>query len=113
MTTIKSFSHKNNHAIAWGSSCSQLGSAVIVPFLPKITFTEFLMYVSSPLGIWFGTSILSINPFNSRRKCASKRKAREGNFVHSIAEEMRDRKMQGLQMIVQDLSKRMKQTEHI
>ena len=111
VTSVETFSHLNDDTISLGSTCSNRPS-LRIQFLPRITVMEFVMYVSSALGIWFGTSILSINPFNSRRKCASKRKAREGNFVHSIAEEMRDRKMQGLQMIVQDLSKRMKQMEH-
>ena len=112
VTSVETFSHLNNDTIALGSTCSNRPS-LRIQFLPRITSIEFVMYVSSSLGIWFGTSILSINPFNSRRKFVTKRKVRQGNFFHSIASELRDRKMQSLQIVVQDLSKRMKQMEHI
>ena len=112
VTIAETFSLLMNKTIALGSTCSNRPS-VTIQFLPRITVMEFVMYVSSSLGIWFGISILSINPFNSRRKCVRKRKARQGNFVHSIAEELRDRRVQGLRKIVHDLNKRVKQLEHI
>lgn len=71
------------------------------------------MYVSSSLGIWFAMLILSVNPFNSRPKYARERLARRRNFVYSIAEELRDKRLQGLQMVVQDFKKKMKQVEDI
>ena len=71
------------------------------------------MYMSSSLGIWFGTSILSINPFNGRRKCVRKGKARQRTFLHFLALELRDRRAQGLRILVQDFNKRMRKLEHI
>ena len=112
VTAAETFTTLRNNTIALGSTCSNRPAVVII-FLPRIILMEFLMYVSSSLGIWFGTSILSINPFNSRRKCVTKRKVRQGNFVHSIASEVRDRRVQGLQIIVCDFNKRIRHMEHI
>ena len=112
VTGVESFSYLNNHTIELGSTCSNR-PAVDIQFQRKITIMEFVMYVSSSLGIWFGISILSINPFSGRGNGIKKRKTRPGNFVHSIALELRDRRVQGLQMVAHDFNKRLRQLEHI
>ena len=48
--------------ISISSVCSKR-PAVIVQYLPKVVLIDFIMYISSSFGIWFGFSILSINPF--------------------------------------------------
>ena len=110
VTAVETFTPLSNNTVALGSTCSNR-PAVIIQFLPRIPFMEFIMYISSSLGIWFGISVLSINPFNSRRKSVGKQKARPRNFIHSVAEELRDRRVQGLQMVVQDFNKRIRQIE--
>ena len=112
VTVVDSFAFLYNNTITIASGCSKR-PAVIIKHLPRVTLMEFVMYVSSSLGIWFGISILSINPFNSRRKCVRKRKARQTTFVHSITEELRDRRVQGLQLVAHDFNKRLRQLEHI
>ena len=112
VTGVASFSYVKNNTIELASTCSNR-PAVIIQFLPKITPMELVMYVSSSLGIWFGTSILSINPFNSRCKCVTNAKTRQENFVYPIPEQLRDRRMKGLRVVVQDFNKRIRQLEHI
>ena len=112
VTVTETFLYYNKETIALASTCSNRPS-VTIQFLPRITFMEFVMYMSSSLGIWFGISIMSINPFNSRRKCVTKRKVRQKTFLHSLASELRDRRVQSLRIIVQDLNKRVKELEHI
>ena len=112
LTNINTFPRLNQNSLTIGSTCSNR-PAVIIKYMPRITVMELVMYVSSSLGIWFGTSILFINPFNNKRNCDNKRNTRQKNFVHSIALELRDRRTQGLRIIVHDLNKRMRQVEHI
>ena len=76
VTIAQTFSLLMNETIALGSTCSNRPS-VTIKFVPRITFMEFVMYVSSSLETWFGISILSINPFNSKRKCVWKQKTRQ------------------------------------
>ena len=68
----------------------------------------------SPVYLEFGLeSVLLLNQFNSGCKCVRKEKARQTNCAYSIALESRHRKVQGLQMVVQNLNKRMRQVEHM
>ena len=111
VTGVDALAYLLNNTITIGSGCSKR-PAVIIQYLPRITFMEFVMYVSSSLGIWFGTSILSINPFNSKRKCVRKGKARQTNFVHSIASEL-SYQMQSLRTVVEDFNNRIRHLENI
>ena len=112
VTDVTSTEHFRNGLVSIASSCSPR-PVVIIEYLPRIPFMEFITFVSSSLGIWFGISILSINPFNNGPKCVTKRKARQTNFVHLIASELRDRRMQGLPMVVEDHNKRIRQLENM
>ena len=104
VTDVTSYDTFVNGLVSIVSSCSKR-PVVIIEYLPRITLMEFAMYISSSFGIWFGISILSINPFNSRRKCGKKRKAKQTNIHHFMGEELRDQ-MQSLQLVVEDLKKR-------
>lgn len=52
---------------------------VTVVYLPKIEFSELIVYVLSCVGTWFGISILSLNPVKLIVNC--KNKAKTGNYV--------------------------------
>ena len=112
VTDVSSSEYLHKGSIYIGSSCSNRPK-VIIEYLPRITLIEFAMYISSSLGMWFGISILSINPFNSKRKYGRNEKAKETNFTHPITAKLRDRRMESLPMLVQNLEKRMRQLEHI
>ena len=66
VTNLKAVPYKLNATLSIVSSCSNKPT-VIIQYLPRITFMELFMYVSSSLGIWFGISVLSINPFQVNR----------------------------------------------
>ena len=112
VTNTNTFSHKYNNSITLESTCSNR-PAVIMQYLPRITIMELVMYVSSSLGIWFGTSILSINPFNNRRKNGRKRKTRQTIIVHSTGEKLGNLKVQvqSLSIVIEDLKNRLREVE--
>ena len=112
VTDVSSTAYLRNGSVSLTSSCSKR-PMVIIEYLPRITLMEFVMYISSAFGIWFGISVFSINPFNNRRKFKRTDKGRQRIIVRSTPEELPDRRVQGLQMMVQDLNKRVKQLEHI
>lgn len=58
------FLHFDTISIA--SACSNR-PAVVIQHKPKVTLMEVLIYMSSSLGIWFGISFMSINPFQAYR----------------------------------------------
>ena len=66
VTTTKTAPSKED-GLSFSSICSNR-PAVIVQYLPRITFMELLMYASSSLGIWFGVSFFAINPFKGSQK---------------------------------------------
>ena len=111
VTDVSSTEMLYNGLVSIGSCCSKR-PMVIIEYLPRIPFMEVIMYVSSSLGFWFGISILSINPFN-RRKSGRKTNARQRTFIDFIASELRNRRTEGLRIVVHDLNKRMRQVEHI
>ena len=66
--------------ISISSVCSKK-PAVIIQYLPKVVLMDFIMYISSSFGIWFGISILSINPF---KRSVPKGKIRNTNFKPTL-----------------------------
>ena len=52
------------NTISISCTCSNR-PAVFIEYLAKVILMDFIMYVSSAFGIWFGISILSINPFKN------------------------------------------------
>ena len=66
VTDVSSTQELNSRLLTITSSCSTR-PMVIIEYLPRIPLMEFVMYISSSIGIWFGTSVLSINPFNRPR----------------------------------------------
>lgn len=51
-----------------------------IAYYPKLSMTEWLIYVFSCLGSWFGVSMMGLNPFNSNwlKRLREKRRARNG-----------------------------------
>ena len=88
VTGIDSFAFLLNNTITIASGCSKR-PAVIIKYLPRITFMEFVMYVSSSLGIWFGISVLSINPFN-RRKTIRTLTSKQAQVISQIVQHYRN-----------------------
>lgn len=108
VTDVSSSEYLQNGLISIGSSCSNK-PVVTIEYLPRITFMEFVMYISSSLGIWFGISVLSINPFN-RSKCGGVARTIKTRKHYSYGNESRDFR-ETLRMAVQDLNRRVKQIE--
>ena len=50
---------------------------------------DFIMYVSSAFGIWFGISILSVNPF---KNTLPKSNISNTNLNHTLNNQVRDMK---------------------
>ena len=70
-----------NNTLSVVSLCSNRPNVVIIHF-PRISFMDLILYSSSSLGLWFGFSVLSMNPFKSnryRRLCKQKRTTRSCN----------------------------------
>ena len=63
--------------ISVASVCSNR-PAVVIKYMARVTFMEILIYMSSSLGIWFGMSIMAINPFEYK---SIRTKAKSGNIV--------------------------------
>ena len=99
------------HGLTITSTCSKK-PAVIIQYFPRITFIEFVMYASSSLGIWFGVSFLAINPFQSSQKQVLKiiQLKPQNNVLRFLRHEIRG-SSKNLEMVVQDLNKRVKQLE--
>ena len=76
---------------------------VFIQYLPRITFMEFILFISSSLGIWFGVSIISVNPFGGNN-CTkiTKRNKVSNNTVSELREitariEIQESKMRQLE----------------
>ena len=108
VTGADTFPNLLNNTITISSGCSKR-PAVIIQYLPRITLMEFVMYISSSLGIWFGISVLSLNPSN-RSKCDGVAERIKTKKDYSYGKESRDFR-ETVRMAVNDLNRRVKQIE--
>ena len=97
------------NTLSISSSCSNR-PAVIVQHLPKVMFIDFIMYVSSSFGIWFGISILSINPF---KNTLLKAKIRNTNFTRTLNNRVSESKITDLQLTRNDSNRGLKQAKNM
>ena len=109
VATTKHFASKQNGLITISSTCSNR-PAVIIQYLPRITFMELAMYASTSLGIWFGVSFLAINPFKDNQKQYLKTTRNEVS-LNFFRQERHDTVI-SLHTFVKDLDRRMKQIEN-
>ena len=56
---------KLNETLSIVSACSSRPS-VSIEYLPRVSLMDLILYCSSSLGIWFGFSVISINPFQGK-----------------------------------------------
>jgi hypothetical protein len=65
VTTVRimPYTLKNTINIAAGCPARPL---VRIKFIPRMNTYEFILFTCSCFGIWFGVSIISLNPFDSR-----------------------------------------------
>jgi hypothetical protein len=54
------------NSISIASTCSNRPTTQIV-FTPKITIIDYVVYLSGCYGIWFGVSVISLNPFSKKK----------------------------------------------
>ena len=108
VTDVSSTPELYNGLITIMSSCSNR-PVVVIEYLPRITLMEFVMYISSSFGIWFGVSVLSINPFYSNKCEGANRRMQTRNY-YSYRNEKRDFG-ETIRMAVQDFRRRVRQTE--
>ena len=109
VTGVDTLAFLLNNTITIAGGCSKR-PAVIIQYLPRITFMEFVMYVSSSLGIWFGISVMSINPFNSSN-CDRVMRRMKTRKHYSYGNESRDFR-ETVRMAVHDLNRRVRQMEN-
>ena len=111
VTSISVSGNLRNDRVSIVSSCSNR-PATIIQFVPKISFMEFILYISSSLGIWFGISIFSINPFkNSRMKLMAIIK--QTSNANTEFNECRGLTVNELGILYHNLHRRFKKIEHI
>ena len=110
MTSTTAYPYLKNNSVSIASSCSQR-PVTVIQFLPRITFMEFILYISSSLGIWFGISIFSINPFKkSRLKVISiTKQTRNENAEYN---ECRELTVSELRVLYNELNRRVNQIEN-
>jgi hypothetical protein len=58
------------NSISITSTCSIRPTTQIV-FIPKITIIDYIVYLSGCFGIWFGVSVISLNPFSTKKLAKS------------------------------------------
>ena len=107
MTTAKTLPYIFNETLTVISSCSKR-PITIIQYLPRITFMEFVMFISSSLGIWFGVSVLSINPFisgNKKKETQPRTKAMLNGHTLSF-------RMNALEITMQEFNNRLRQLEN-
>ena len=97
------------NTLSISSTCSNR-PAVIVEHLPKVMFMDFVMYVSSSFGIWFGFSILSINPF---KKTFRKRKITNSTFKSTLNNRVSESKTKDFKFTKTDSIRRLQQAENM
>ena len=83
VSNLETLPLRRSNTLSIVSRCSTRPT-VVIQHLPRITFMEFILYISSSLGIWFGVSIISVNPFggNSCTKIAKRRKIGNTTVYH-------------------------------
>ena len=110
VSSLQSFPVFYNNSLSVGSICSNRPNVVIVHF-PRISLMDLILYSSSSLGLWFGFSVLSMNPFQSnrcRRLCKEKQTTRSCCNKNDLCDVcIRN------QATIQDLSHRMKRLENL
>ena len=65
VTSVASDAFKFNETLSIVSACS-IRPTVAIQYLPKLTLMDLILYCSSSLGIWFGFSVISVNPFHGK-----------------------------------------------
>ena len=104
---------KSMESLSISSSCSRR-PVVFVQYLPRIVFMEFALYVSSCLGIWFGVSVISLNPFKSKKNVAIHRNTKIISTRQSFVEQLRNKtKNCAITKRFGDIDKRMSQMESL
>ena len=107
VTTAKTLPYIFNQTLTVISSCSKR-PMTIIQYLPRITLMEFVMFISSSLGIWFGVSVLSINPFANRNKKLDKQ-SRFKTMLHDHTPFFR---INALEITMQEFNNRLRQLEN-
>ena len=103
VTVMRHYPQKGE--MSFVSRCSDRPK-VAIEFLAKLSLMEFILYCSSSLGLWFGISLVSVNPFEKYRQA---RKARNTNSVchcleiHGVS----------LQSTAENFSRRIRQLEKV
>jgi len=66
LTTLEPDSWMINNSISITASCPRQASTII-NYIPNLLLLDFIVYISSSVGIWFGISFIHINPFSSSK----------------------------------------------
>jgi len=67
ITNVRGFHWMVNESVSLSSRCD-LKPSIIVSHQAKLVFLDFFIYISSSIGVWFGMSIIKMNPFIFNRK---------------------------------------------
>ena len=97
--------------ISIASVCSNR-PAVVIKYMARVTFMEILIYMSSSLGIWFGMSIMAINPFEYK---SIRTKMQSRNIVLNRTRNnlLLEPKIKTLERVISDCQRRLRQLENI
>ena len=98
-----------NNTLSVGSICSNRPNVVIVHF-PRISLMDLILYSSSSLGLWFGFTVLSMNPFQSNR-CRTLWRQKTTTRSSCNKDDLRNVYLR-TQATVQDFSYRLRQVEN-
>ena len=109
VTDVISTEFLRNGLVSILSSCSNR-PVVTIQYLPRITLLEFILYISSSLGIWFGISVFSVNPFNGN-KCERRMRRMKTRKHYSFDNELCDLR-ETLKMVIQDFNRRFTHIEN-
>ena len=64
LTTLEPDSWMINSSISITASCPRQASTII-NYIPNLLLLDFIVYISSSIGIWFGISFIHMNPFET------------------------------------------------
>ena len=98
VSSVRTQNHGLNKTLSIVSACSNRPS-VSIDYLPKLTLMDLILYCSSSLGIWFGFSIISVNPFHGRN----------GKVIGNSRHDQRSRDVQEIMLQFNILKNELKQ----
>ena len=81
----------------------------IIQYLLRITFMQFVVFISRSLGISFGVFILSINPFVNKNK----KKEKQSIFKTTLHDETHSFRINALEMTLQEFNNRLRLVSNI